>query len=350
QDVFVHKALIKSGTLRVGDTLTCAVNPVLRNRTARNHTATHLLHKALVSVLGSHVRQAGSSVDAETLRFDYTHFEAPDSRKLDEVEGIVNRVIDEFLPVNTVVTTVESARERGAAALFDEKYGNEVRLVEVGDFSAELCGGTHVRSSGEVGGFKIVSEGSVGSGARRIEAITGTNLLKPLLRAENILTEVGEAVKAHPDVLMEKINGILDDMRETKRELEESKRARAGRAADELLAEARTVNGVKLVKRAFDDLEADELRVLSDKLKAAEQGLAVVLVSALGGKLTIIVSVSDDLVSRGLHAGKMVKELAAAAGGGGGGKADMAQAGAKDAGKAGAVLAAADAYIEAFSS
>ncbi|GHU62832.1 alanine--tRNA ligase [Clostridia bacterium] len=345
QGVFIHTAILKSGSVKAGDTLTASVNAVLRHRTMRNHTATHLLHQALKDVLGSHVRQAGSSVDAESVRFDFTHFEGLDAYKLNEVEVIVNRVIDEFAPVNTTITTLEEARAKGSAALFDEKYGDKVRMVEVGEFSRELCGGTHAANSGEIGGFKIISESSVGSGTRRIEAITGTNLLKPLIRAENVLTELSDLFKAHPDVLMDKISGMLNDMKETKRELELIRKGKASDTASALLVGADEVGGVRLVKHVFDDLDADEMRSLIDEWKTTEKGLAIVLVSKLDGKLTIVCSLTDDLITKGLHAGKMVKELAQAAGGGGGGKADMAQAGAKDVTKAKDVLAAADAYL-----
>ncbi|MDR1815422.1 MAG: alanine--tRNA ligase [Clostridiales Family XIII bacterium] len=352
--VFVHDVHVHSGALRVGDKLTGIVNPLARGRTARNHTATHLLHKALVTVLGPHVKQAGSSVDPNALRFDFTHYEALSPEQIDEVQAVVNRAIDEFYPVTTTVTTVEGARQRGAMALFDEKYGDAVRLVEVGDFSAELCGGTHVRNSGEVGGFKIVSESSIGSGARRIEAITGTNLVGPLVRAEEILGELGEMFKAHPDVLKERVEGVLAELREARQQLESAKKERTGDLAGELLDAAETVENtvlgaVKLVCYETEDLDTDALRDLSDRLKQKQdKGLALALVSTAGEKLTVIVSATDDVVAKGLHAGKMVKDVAAAAGGGGGGKADMAQAGAKDPARAQDALAAAAAYIKGF--
>jgi len=351
-NVYIHKVVIRSGALRVGAKLTAVVDSTTRNRTARNHTATHLLHKVLSNILGNHVKQAGSSVDADSLRFDFTHYEALEPSVLSEVETMVNQVIDAFMPVTTTVTTVESAREHGATALFDEKYGDKVRLVAVGDFSAELCGGTHVRNSGEIGGFKIMSESSIGSGARRIEAITGSNLLKPLYRAERILGALGEILKAQPDMLRDRVEGLFTELRDTKRELEAVKNEKAGGAAAEMLAKAERIGEgeklIKLVKGVFDDLETDELRGLADRLKGEEKGIAIVLASTAGNKLTFIVSVTDDLISRGLHAGKLVKDIAAAADGGGGGKADMAQAGAKDVSKLPAAWKTAEDQVKAF--
>ena len=345
--VFVHMVEVKSGKIRVGDLMAASVDKHVRNRTARNHTATHLLHKALVLVLGNHVHQAGSLVDAKSLRFDFTHFEGLSAAQISELESIVNNAIDEFLPVHISETTLEDAKSRGAVALFDEKYGDKVRLVEVGDFSAELCGGTHVKSSGEIGGFKIVSEGSVGAGIRRIEAITGTNLLKPLIHIETILNKIKERFKTSDmDTLPEKVAEMFDKMLEAKHELEAVKQAKSGDIVSELLSKAQNKGDFRLVKGVFDDLDIGGLRDLSDGLKAASGGLVNVLISKEDGKVTIIVSVTDDLLDKGIHAGKLVKELAAAGGGGGGGKADMAQAGAKDPERIPDILAAADKYMD----
>jgi len=344
--VFVHTVRINTGKIAVGGELLASVDRATRNNTARNHTATHLLHKALRQVLGGHVHQAGSSVDAAALRFDFTHFEGLDAGTVKEVENIVNRAIDEFLPVSTTETTLEAARASGAEALFDEKYGDKVRLVEVGDFSAELCGGTHVKSSGEVGGFKIVSEASVGSGTRRIEAITGTNLLRPFAHMEDIVGQLSERFKASPDTLLEKVSAMFENIHETRRELDALRQVKAGDTVSDLLAGAREKGALRLVTGVFDDLDIDGLRSLSDGLKAASRALVNVLISKADQKVTIVVSVTDDLYDKGLHAGKLAKELAAAGGGGGGGKADMAQAGAKDASKIPDILAAAEHIID----
>ncbi|MDR0357456.1 MAG: alanine--tRNA ligase, partial [Clostridiales Family XIII bacterium] len=230
--VFTHRIEVTRGALKTGDEVFCIVESARRNRTARNHTATHLLHRALKESLGDHVQQAGSFVDSEQLRFDFTHYKAIESEKMEEVEMIVNRVVDEFLPVNTEELSMDEARGRGATALFDEKYGDVVRVVSVGDFSMELCGGTHVRNSGEIGGFKILSESSVGSGTRRIEAVTGTNILQPFERAERVLTALGSMLKTGPDALVDKLEHVLSDMRDIRRELNAADKERMAESAE----------------------------------------------------------------------------------------------------------------------
>jgi alanyl-tRNA synthetase len=328
--VFIHHVEIKSGTIRVGDELLSTVEATTRNQTARNHTATHLLHKALREVLGGHVQQAGSNVDAEQLRFDFTHYEGVNSYKLGEAEVIVNRVINEFLPVKTTEMDVAEAKRKGAMALFDDKYGDRARVVEVGDFSVELCGGTHVRNSGEIGVFKILSESSVGSGTRRIEAITGTNVLLPLMRAENVLAELSRVFRTEPDAALDKALETLAELKTVRRELEEMKRTEMGQGVNSLLASAADIDGGKLVTGKFEGLTADDLRAMADDIRAASKGVIVALASVTDGKVIFIVAVSDSMQQRGHRAGNIVKAMAQAAGGGGGGKADMAQAGAKD--------------------
>jgi len=344
-EVYAHTVEVMNGVLREGDAVSASVDAVTRNRTARNHTATHLLHKALSNTLGSHVKQAGSSVDASALRFDFTHFEGLETSVRLEIEKIVNGTIDEFRPVITIETTLEDAKKHGAAALFGEKYGDTVRMVDVEGFCAELCGGTHVKNTGEIGAFKIISETSIGSGIRRIEAITGTNVIKPFEKAEMTLSEIAERLKISPDAVRERISEMYDYIRETKRELEAAKRAKAGNIVGDLLAKAKEKGGVRLVTGVFDDLDVNGLRELSDSLKQASGGLVNVLISKADDKVTIIVSVTDDLLDKGLHAGKIVKELAAAGGGGGGGKSDIAQAGVKDITKIPDILAAAESYL-----
>jgi len=330
QNVFVHKVVCVKGALSVGDEVNCHISEQRRNSTARNHTATHLLHKALRIVLGEHVHQAGSSVTPDTLRFDFNHFEAMTKEQIEEVEEIVNSKIGLFLPVHTEELTMDEAVQKGITALFGEKYGNIVRAVSVGGFSSELCGGTHVFNSGQIGSFKIVSESGVASGVRRIEAVTGAGVLNRAVEAERIIAEVSEILKTNHSGLIKKAANVSDENRMLKREVESLKKSTLNDAVGDMIAEAKDFNGVKLVAKSFTGLEIDDLRSLSDEIKANYDAVVIVLAAVNEGKVTFIVSVTDDLLDKGYHAGNMVKQIAAAAGGGGGGKADMAQAGAKD--------------------
>ncbi|MDR1293111.1 MAG: alanine--tRNA ligase [Clostridiales Family XIII bacterium] len=345
-DVFIHQSKIESGEIRVGDELIATVEATTRNQTARNHTATHLLHKALREVIGAHVQQAGSSVNAEQLRFDFTHYEGIGDYKLKEVEVIVNRVIDEFLPVSTTEMDVDEARKKGATALFEEKYGEKVRVVEVGDFSMELCGGTHVSNSGDVGAFKIISESSIGSGVRRIEAITGTGVLQPLTEAEEILSTLGRMFKAEPGAVVGKVNDALAEIKSLRRELGEIKKAEIGSSVDSLIASADDVDGGKFVSGSFEGLTSDGLRAITDDIRATTKDVIAALASITDGKVIFIVAVSDTMQQKGYRAGDIVKAMAQAAGGGGGGKADMAQAGAKDPSKVGEAIKAARNFLK----
>jgi alanyl-tRNA synthetase len=344
--VFIHQSGIETGEIRVGDELIATVEATTRNQTARNHTATHLLHKALRDVLGAHVRQAGSSVNAEQLRFDFTHYEGIGDYKLGEVEAIVNRVVDEFLPVSTTEVDIDEARKMGAVALFDEKYGEKVRVVEVGDFSMELCGGTHVKNSGNVGAFKILSESSIGSGVRRIEAITGTNVLRPLTQAEDILSTLGQLFKAEPGALIDKANDALAEIKSLRHELGDIRKAEMGSSVDSLMASAADVDGGKFVSGVFEGLALGDLRAITDDIRAAAKDVIAALASVTDGKVIFIVAVSDTMQQKGHRAGDIVKAMAQAAGGGGGGKADMAQAGAKDPSKVGEAIAAARNFLK----
>ncbi len=331
--VFAHKIKVEKGTLKIGDKVNAAVDAKRRNATARNHTATHLLQKALRDVLGEHVHQAGSNVTADSLRFDFSHFEAVTKEDLAKVENAVNEQILNFLPVTTDVMAASEASKTGAMALFGEKYGDEVRVVSIGDYSKELCGGTHVANSGQIGAFKIISEGGVASGVRRIEAVTGSGILLKAKEAEAILAQAADAVKTAPAGLATKLTAMSDEIKALKKEVEDLKKASMGDVVGDMLAAAAEINGVHLITKAFTDMDINELRGLSDEIKARAKGVITVLAADNGGKVTFMVSVTDDLLDKGYHAGNMIKKIAAAAGGGGGGKADMAQAGAKDASK-----------------
>ena len=331
--VFTHKATILSGELRTGDTVEAMPLAVARNRTSANHTATHMLQKALQEVLGDHVKQSGSSVTKDGLRFDFNHFQAMTADEINRVEDTVNNKISHFIDVTTDVMSAEEAFETGAMALFGEKYGDTVRVVSIGDYSKELCGGTHVRNSGQIGAFKILSESGVASGVRRIEAVTGLGILEKYNEDEAIINDTAAAVKSKRDMLAEKSAALMDEVKALKKEIEELKKAEMNKGLDNLIDEAREINGRRLITKQFDDYNINDLRALSDTIRAENKNVAMVFAAVSGGKVTFLVSLTDDLVQDGLHAGKMIKEIAAAAGGGGGGKADMAQAGAKDPGR-----------------
>jgi alanyl-tRNA synthetase len=344
-DVFLHTLEVIEGALKFGDEVICTVEAVHRNKTARNHTATHLLHKALRLTLGDHVRQAGSGVDSQQLRFDFTHYEGLTDAQLSEVEHTVNRVIDEFRPVNTVIMTQSEAKENGAIALFDEKYGDTVRVVSVGDFSMELCGGTHVENSGQIGAFKITSEASVSSGTRRIEAITGSGVLAPFLQNKAIIADIANALKSRPENVTDRVNALLGEVQALKKEAAELKKASMADSLSDIIGSAEKLKKGLFITKVFEDLGADELRGICDDIRAREKDFIAALASSVNGKVIFIAAVSDSLQQVGYRAGEIVKAMAQAAGGGGGGKADMAQAGAKDYTKIPAAMDAAGAFV-----
>lgn len=344
--IFYHTIQVLANEIHVGDEVLLAVDPEKRYASARNHTATHLLQKALREVVGSHVEQAGSMVNENVLRFDFPHFEAVSAAQLEEVERLVNEAINNFLPVNTAEMTMEEAQKTGAMALFGEKYGATVRVVNAGDWSIELCGGTHVKNTGEIGAFKIVSEGGVASGVRRIEAVTGAGVLQTAKQAEALTAQVCETLKCNKTVLVDKARSMAEELKALKKELEELKKAAMGGEVDAMVANAKEINGVKLICKEFADFQIADLRNLSDDIKAAHQGIVMVFATVNGPKVTFLVSVTDDLLDKGYHAGNMIKQIAAACGGGGGGKADMAQAGAKDASKIKEAFEVAEALIK----
>ncbi len=331
--IIAHCCEMTEGVIRVGDEVRCSVDTVKRNCTARNHTATHLLQKALREIIGAHVQQAGSSVNENMLRFDFSHFEAVTKEQLEKIQDRVNEKINEFLPVTCEEMSMEDAKKSGAMALFGEKYKSTVRVVSAGQWSRELCGGIHVKNTGEIGAFKIISESGIASGIRRIEAVTGTGVLAESLKSDRILESAAEVLKANKSNLTERIIAAAEELKSLKKEIEEMKKAAMGGEADSLIAGALCINGINLITREFDGYNINDLRSLSDDIKASEKSTCMVFAAKNGEKVTFLVSLTDDVVERGYNAGKMIKDLAAAAGGGGGGKADMAQAGAKDASK-----------------
>ena len=328
--IFAHKITVVKGEIHTGEQVTAQVDVPARNNTARNHTATHILHKALKEVLGNHVEQAGSNVTSDGLRFDFTHFEAISKEDLQKVEAIANDKINYFLPVKTEVMSIKDAMNSGATALFGEKYGDSVRVVSVGDFSTELCGGTHITDSGQIGAIRIVSENGVAAGVRRIEAITGMGLYTKLRTEEDLIHSAADALRTNVSGLLNRIATLNEELKINKKELEELKKQSMNSGLDDMISGAKEIKGVRLITNSFKDFDINDLRNLSDEIKANNKGVIIVFATENNGKVTFMVSVSDDLLDKGYHAGNMIKQIAAAAGGGGGGKADMAQAGAKD--------------------
>ena len=344
--VFSHVIEVENGSLSKDDIVNCQVDAIRRNETACNHTATHMLHAALRTVLGDHVKQAGSLVTKDGLRFDFNHYQAVTKEELAKVEAIVNQKVAEFIDVNTRVMAISEAKQEDAMALFDEKYGDFVRVVSVGDYSVEFCGGTHITNSGQIGAVKITSESGVASGVRRIEAITGQGILKKYNENEQIIEDASLVLKSSRNNLIDKASSIMDEVKVLKKEIEELKKAEMSKGLDSLIDDAKEINGVKLIAKQFNDYNINDLRGLSDEIKVGNDNIVMVFAAIAGGKVTFLVSVTDDLVEKGIHAGKMIKEIAKAAGGGGGGKADMAQAGAKDPSKVSDAFAKAEELLK----
>lgn len=332
--VYVHKCVVTSGEIAVGDTVNACVDEIRRHSIARNHTATHLLQAALRQVLGDHVEQAGSYVTDESLRFDFTHFEAISKEDLAKIEDIVNEQILKFTDVDTKVMPIEEAKKLGAMMLFGEKYGNDVRVVNVPDFSLEFCGGTHVANIGQIGSFKIVSETGVAAGTRRIEAVTGDAVRRMLNDEMNVISGVANTLKTNVSAVLKRAEDVANELKSSKKEIADLKAKSAGDVVGELIASAKEIGGKKVITKVFDGVEVEQLRTISDKVKESAKNVVMIFATkSEDGKTTLLSSVSDDLLDKGVHAGKLIKEVAAVCGGGGGGKADMAQAGAKDASK-----------------
>lgn len=326
----VHRGRIESGTLRVGDTVEAVVDREDRIATARNHTATHLLHQALKDVLGDHANQAGSLVAPDRLRFDLTHFQPIGKDELSQIERLVNEKILANLPVQAVVTGYQDAIEAGAMALFGEKYGDQVRMVTIGDYSKELCGGTHVRSSAEIGFFKITMESGVAAGIRRIEAVTGQGAADFVKMQEAALANTASLLQTSPLEAPDQVAKLINQMKEMERELTRLKARLATAQADRLTQESIEVDGVKIVVSKIDGLDSEALRSLGDRIVSELGNVAVVLGTAVNGRAQMIAMVSDEAQSRGLNAKEILRSAASLISGGGGGNARMAQAGGKD--------------------
>ena len=341
-----HIGVVTKGMIKVGDVATLKVDVSRRTDTCKNHSATHLLQKALREVLGTHVEQAGSYVDGERLRFDFSHFAAMTAEELKKVEEIVNSKIEENMSVVTKVMTIEEAKKTGAMALFGEKYGETVRVVQMGDFSTELCGGTHVSNTGVINAFKILSENGVAAGVRRIEALTGKGVFNYYKDMEARVEAAAKALKTTPANLVERCEHVMAEMKALASENESLKSKAAKDALGDVMNQVIEVKGVKLLAASVDGVDMNGLRDLGDQLKEKLGEGVVVLLSNMDGKVNIIAMATDAALKAGAHAGNLIKGIAALVGGGGGGRPNMAQAGGKNPAGISAAIAEAAKVLE----
>ena len=325
-----HIGVVESGMFKVDDMVSLKVDEEQRSKTAKNHSATHLLQKALRMVLGSHVEQAGSSNNKDRLRFDFSHFSAMTKEEIAQTEAIVNEKIMENLPVVTAVMSLEEAKKTGAMALFGEKYGDEVRVVKMGDFSTELCGGTHVSNTGVISAFKIISETGVAAGVRRIEAITSDAVFSYYDQIEEELEKAASIVKAKPANLLERLEHLMSEMKALQSENESLKSKLAQDALGDVMDQIVEVKGVKLLATSVKDVDMNKLRDLGDQLKEKIGEGVVVIAADNGGKVNLIAMATDEAMKAGAHAGNLIRGIAKLVGGGGGGRPNMAQAGGKN--------------------
>ncbi|WP_110111437.1 alanine--tRNA ligase [Bacillus sp. CGMCC 1.16541] len=326
----LHTVEIVEGTLSKGETYTAQIHQEKRSHIVKNHTATHLLHQALKDVLGTHVNQAGSLVTADRLRFDFSHFGQVTPEEIEKIETIVNEQIWNSIDVEISNKSLDEAKAMGAMALFGEKYGDVVRVVEVGEYSLELCGGCHVPNTSVIGLFKIVSESGIGAGTRRIEAVTGEAAYKQMNDQVLLLKEVAAKIKANPRDIMTRVEGLLDEIRQLQRENESLSTKLSNIEAGSIVDQVKEIDGVNVLAAKVNGTDMNNLRAMMDDLKQKLGSAVIVLATAQDGKVNIIAGVTKDLMNKGYHAGKLVKEVASICGGGGGGRPDMAQAGGKD--------------------
>lgn len=326
----IHQAVVEEGSLATDDQLIATVDAANRRNITKNHTATHLLQRALKDVLGDHVNQAGSLVEPERLRFDFSHFGQVKPEELEKIEEIVNKQIWRNLDVQTELKPIAEAKAMGAMALFGEKYGEVVRVVQVGDYSLELCGGCHVPNTSVIGLFKIVSESGIGAGTRRIEAVTGEAAYHLLNEQAGLLKEAAEKLKANPKDILSRVEGLMAEKKQLQRD-NESLTAKLGNIeAGNLVSQAKEINGISVLAAKVQAADMNNLRNMADDLKQKLGSCVLVLGSVHEGKVNLIAAVTKDLIEKGYHAGKLIKEVAAKCGGGGGGRPDMAQAGGKN--------------------
>lgn len=330
EDLWVHYGRVRRGVLSPGMKVRAAIDLERRMDIARHHTATHLLHRALREVLGEHVRQAGSLVAPDRLRFDFTHFAPVEEAQLRAVERLINRQILLDQPVEVLETTRQEAERMGALALFEAKYGEKVRVVRIGDFSLELCGGTHLSRTGQLGLVRILSETGVAAGVRRVEAVGGELALDEVEGESRVLREVCRRLKVSPPQVLSKVDKLQEELRDLHRQVEELKQRLAKGVVERLVEAAEDLGGTKIVLGRVDELEPEALRQLGDQIRDRIRSGVVALASSAGGRANLIVMATPDAVARGVHAGQVVKAVAPRFGGGGGGRPEMAQAGGKD--------------------
>ena len=329
-DLIVHRVTVLEGVLTEGLAVHASVDKEKRESIRRNHTATHLLHEALSQVLGSHVRQAGSLVNEALLRFDFTHFESMTREQIAAVEDMVNRQILKNIPLETIESDLEQAREMGAKALFDEKYGDIVRVVRIKDFSTELCGGLHVDATGDIGAFKIIKEEGIGSGTRRITALTGLNAFRAFQNSFRVVEDLCNVLTLTTDELVSHVENMQAEIKGLGRKIDELKLNNLAAAIDESVKKEILSNGTSIFQGSFKGVSADMLRELCDRIKVKNKNIVIVLASQISEENVLIVAMAnDEAMKAGAHAGKIVKEVAVILGGGGGGKPAIAQAGGK---------------------
>lgn len=341
----IHRIKVNKGTLRVGDKVQASVNRAFRNDVIKNHTATHLLHQALKDVLGTHVNQAGSLNDPNRLRFDFSHFNSVTGDELQEIETIVNQKIWESIPVIIESKGIEEAKEMGAMALFGEKYGDIVRVVQIDDYSIELCGGCHVGNTAEIGLFKIVSESGIGAGTRRIEAVTSKEAYNYISEKLDYLKLAGTALKAKDEQVPQKLASLQNELKDTQKQLDSLQAKLSNMEASSILDDIEEINNVKVLAKQVDIKDMNQLRTMVDELKQKLESGVILLAAVNNNKVQLVAGVTKDLMKQNFHAGNLVKQAATICGGGGGGRPDMAQAGGKDPSKVTEALQSALTYV-----
>lgn len=345
-DIYIHECNVTEGNIKINDKCNAEINKDNRMATAKNHTSTHLLHKSLKNALGNHVEQAGSLVNSDRLRFDFTHYESLTKEEIMKVEKEVNKIIWEAKNVTVLETDMETARKMGAMALFGEKYGDRVRIIKVNNYSMELCGGTHIDNTGHIGMFKIISESSIAAGVRRIEAITGERLYKYLIEKENILQEINTILKTGDDDIVKKLDSNVKTIKELEKEIQQLKNQLSGSSVDDYISNIKEIKGIKYLIAEVDNKDMESLRQLGDKLRDKVKNSLIVLYIKEEDKIVFMSMADKAAIESGIHAGMFIKEITKIGNGSGGGRKDMAQGGIKDINKINQIIEAIPSIIE----